>query len=124
MAMFRESRRAATHVRSRGAFAAIVADESRHQQLGWDALAALGPSELVTREAARALAASEQQIARPALCFLERGERFEPAWAEYGVIEPARRVEAFYAAVEQLVVPRLDRLGVDGTRAWADRYAA
>ena len=124
MTMFRESRRAASGLRARGAFATIVADESRHQQLGWDALEALGASVIAAREASRALAASEQQIARPALQFLERGEPFDPAWAEQGVIEPSRRVEAFYAAVEQLVIPRLERLGVDGKRAWAERYAA
>jgi hypothetical protein len=32
------------------------------------------------------------------------------------------RVETFYAAVERLVVPRLTRLGLDGRRAWNDRY--
>ena len=122
MTMFRESRRAATGLRARAAFASIVADESRHHQLGWDALEALGASELVAREASRAFAASEQQIARPALELLERGEPFDPAWCEHGVIEPQRRVEAFYAAVEQLVIPRLERLGVDGKRAWAERY--
>jgi len=122
MAMFREGRRAATEPLTRAAIESILADESRHQQLGWDALAALGPSDTLQREATAALAASEQQIARPALAFLERGEAFDPAWSALGVIHPERRVEAFYAAVEQLVLPRLRELGIDADRAWADRY--
>jgi len=40
------------------------------------------------------------------------------------VLAPETRVEAFYAAIEQLVVPHLDRLGLDGARAWRDRYRA
>lgn len=124
MAMFRESRRATTEPLTRAAIESILADEARHQQLGWDALAALGSSDTMQREATAALAASEQQIAVPALRFLERGEVFDPAWAALGVIDPERRVEAFYAAVEQLVVPRLNELGIDGSGAWAQRYAA
>ena len=124
MAMFREGRRAATEPLARAAIESILADEARHQQLGWDALAALGPSDAATRECTRALATAEQQIAVPALRFLEAGEHFDPAWAALGVIEPERRVEAFYQAVEQLVIPRLDRLGLAGAQAWASRYAA
>ena len=122
MTMFRESRRATTEPLTRAAIESILADEVRHQQLGWDALAVLGPTDAVQHEATRALAASEQQIAVPALRFLEAGTPFDPAWAALGVIEPEKRVEAFYRGVEQLVVPRLDRLGIDGTRAWTDRY--
>jgi hypothetical protein len=122
MTMFRESRRATTEPLTRAAIESILADESRHQQLGWDALAALDASDDVQREATLALAASEQQIAVPALRFLEAGEAFDPAWASLGVVEPSRRVDAFYAGVEQLVIPRLDALGLDGARAWSQRY--
>ncbi|HUJ62803.1 MAG TPA: ferritin-like domain-containing protein [Kofleriaceae bacterium] len=124
MSMFRESRRATTEPLSRAAIDSILADEARHHQLGWDALAALGPSEAMQREAAHALRGSEQQIALPALRFLEAGKPFDPAWAALGVIAPERRVEAFYAGVEQVVVPHLHRLGLDGGRAWAARYRA
>ncbi|HEX8111702.1 MAG TPA: hypothetical protein VF516_28420, partial [Kofleriaceae bacterium] len=124
MAMFRESRRVATEPLTRAAIESILADESRHQQLGWDALAALGPGDDVQREATLGLAASEQQIAVPALRFLEAGQAFDPAWAALGVVEPGRRVDAFYTAVEQLVIPKLDQLGLDGARAWSYRYRA
>jgi hypothetical protein len=124
MTMFRESRRATTEPLTRAAIESILADESRHQQLGWDALATLGDGDAVYREATLALAASEQQIAVPALRFLEAGEAFDPAWAALGVVEPSRRVEAFYAGVEQLVIPRLTALGIDGARAWTERYRA
>ena len=122
MTMFRVSRRATTEPLSRAAIESILADEARHHQLGWEALDALGPSEAMQEEARHALRASEQQIAVPALRFLEAGKPFEPAWAALGVIPPERRVEAFYAGVEQVVLPRLARLGLDGAGAWADRY--
>jgi hypothetical protein len=125
LTMFRESRRLATEPLSPAAIESITADEARHQQLGWDALAALaalGRSEDMQAEAVLALRAAEQHIAVPALRFLEAGRTFDPAWAALGVILPERRVEAFYTGVEQLVVPRLDRLGLDGARAWAERY--
>jgi len=76
------------------------------------------------RAAAGTLAASEQQIALPVLRRLDAGEPFDPALAELGVLAPEARVEAFYAAIEQLVVPRLDRIGLDGSQAWRDRYRA
>jgi len=127
MAMFRESRRATTEPMTRAAIESILADEARHQQLGWDALAALAAGgaaahEAISAEATTTLAHSEQQIAAPSLRFLERGDAFDPAWAQLGVIHPERRVEAFYAAVEQLVLPRLAELGIDAQRAWTNRY--
>jgi hypothetical protein len=122
MAMFRESWRRTTEPLSRIAVERILADESRHQQLGWEALAALGACAVMQRRASEALAATEQQIAVPALRFLDAGRPFDPAWAALGVIPPAHRVEAFYAAVEQIVIPHLSRVGIDGRRAWDERY--
>ena len=66
----------------------------------------------------------EQQIAAPALRRLEANVAFDPRYAELGVLAPESRVDAFYAAVERLVIPRLTRLGLDGARAWRARYAA
>jgi len=65
----------------------------------------------------------EQQIAAPALRRLEGNVPFEPAYAALGVFAPEARLEAFYAAAEQLVLPRLTRIGLDGGNAWRDRYA-
>ena len=128
MTLFRAGRRATTEPLTRAALESILRDEVRHQRLGWDALAALWPSldparrDAVQREATTALAASEQQIAVPVLRRLEAGEPFDPACAALGVLAPEVRVETFYAAIEQLVVPHLDRVGLDGGRAWRDRY--
>jgi hypothetical protein len=41
---------------------------------------------------------------------------------ELGVIDPEVRVETFYRAVESGVLPRLSRIGVDGTDAWQARH--
>ena len=70
-----------------------------------------------------ALGGMEQQIAAPALRRLEANVGFDPRYAELGVLAPESRVDAFYAAVERLVIPRLNRLGLDGARAWRDCYA-
>jgi hypothetical protein len=128
MTLFRAGRRAATEPLTRWALDAIVRDETRHQQLGWDGLERLLPSlspprrEALDLELARSLGAFEQQIALPVLKRLEAGEPFDPAHAALGVLAPEARVEAFYDAIEKLVIPHLARLGVGGQRAWDNRY--
>jgi hypothetical protein len=128
MGFFRASRRAAVEPLTRAVLTSILVDEVRHMRLGWSALARLWPllstfhKDGLQREATRALAAFEQRSAAPALARLRRGEPFDPAHAALGVIAPAARVEAFYTSVETLLVPRLTRLGLDGKRAWSDRY--
>jgi hypothetical protein len=129
MALFRAGRRDAREPLTRAVLHRIVADEVRHQRLGWSALAARWPELSSTARAAlqdearRGLGAMERQIAAPALARLERGEPFDPAYAALGVLSPEARVQAFYAAIETLVVPRLTRLGIAGDAAWAGRYA-
>jgi hypothetical protein len=54
--------------------------------------------------------------------WLQKRLPFEPAYADLGVLHPEARVEAFYFAIERLVVPRLTRVGLDGSLAWANRY--
>lgn len=128
MAMFRAGRRAAREPLTRAALERILVDEVRHQRLGWSAIFDWWPAletgrrEALQEEVRRALGAMEQQIAAPALRRLEKGMAFVPAYAELGVLAPEARVDAFYAAVERLVLPRLARLGLDGARAWQDRY--
>jgi P-aminobenzoate N-oxygenase AurF len=128
--LFRAGRRGAVEPLTRAALGAILSDEVRHQRLGWDALTALWPllgdplRAAVQREAARGFAAAEQQNARPAMLWLQRRQRFDPAYAALGVLNPEARVEAFYFAVERFVVPRLTRLGLDGPLAWKNRYVA
>jgi hypothetical protein len=128
MYMFRAGSKAAAEPLTRAALRSILRDEARHQRLGWDGLHALWPMlpeahrERAQHEAARGLAGCEQQIARPAMRWLERRTPFHPAYAELGVLHPEVRIEAFYVAVERLVLPRLTRLGLDGKRAWEGRY--
>ena len=94
----------------------------------WSSLGAMWPSldeslrDWMQAEAARGLAGCEQSTAAPAMRWLKDGRRFDPAYGALGVLDPEVRVETFYAAVERLVVPRLARLGLDGPRAWEDRY--
>jgi hypothetical protein len=126
--LFRAGRRGSAEPLTRAALTIIVADEIRHQRNGWAGLRALWPSladddrTWAQEEATRGLAAAEQRIALPALQRLEAGTPFDPAYAALGVLAPETRVDAFYAAVERLVIPRLAALGLDGARAWRDRY--
>ena len=130
LALFRAGRRAAREPLARAALERILVDEVRHQRLGWAAVTgwwpALDPSqrEALQEQARAALGGMEQQIAAPALRRLQANVGFDPQYAELGVLAPESRVDAFYAAVERLVIPRLTRLGLDGARAWRDRYAS
>jgi hypothetical protein len=127
-ALFRAGRRDTREPLARAALSEIVGDEVRHAVLGWRALGALWPSlsaaerRALQQEAGRGLATLERQIAIPALWRLEEAAAFDPALAELGVLAPARRVEAFYEALERQVMPRLRALGLDADGAWAARY--
>ncbi len=126
--LFRAGYRASREPLTRAALRSILADEVRHQRLGWQALTALWPSlpdpvcAHLQLEAARGLAACEQQTAKPAMLWLKERKAFNPEYAALGVLHPEQRVEAFYFAVERLVVPRLARVGLDGAGAWEKRY--
>ncbi|MEO7113932.1 MAG: ferritin-like domain-containing protein [Polyangiaceae bacterium] len=128
MSLFRTGRDAAIEPLTRKVLSAIVTDEARHQRLGWTGSAALWPllcerqRIALQREAAKGLAVFEEQNVVPALRLLKEGALFDPAHAALGVLAPSARVDAFYYAVEKLIVPRLDRLGLDGRRAWEHRY--
>jgi hypothetical protein len=130
MLLLRAARRASTEPLTRAALHLILADEVRHQRLGWTALSAWWPGlsdevRTTLQETTRiGLAALEQQVAAPALSRLSSGAPFEAPYAALGVVKPEARVEAFYDAVERLVLPRLDKLGLDGQGAWRRRYGA
>jgi hypothetical protein len=129
MALFRAGRRTTTEPLTRAALESILADEVRHQRLGWQALEALWPRlddrarEALERETARTYASSETLIALPVLRKLEAGAPFDPAWGALGVLPYETRVDAYYFAVERFTIPRLSRLGIDAARAWRERYA-
>ena len=126
--LFRAGRRATTEPLTHAALSAILSDEVRHQRSGWTGMVALWSSlseqqrEALQIEATQGFAALERQVAVPALRRLDAGEPFDPAFAALGVLKPEARVDAFYHAIERLVVPRLSALGLDGARAWSERY--
>jgi hypothetical protein len=127
-AFFRAGMERATEPQTRQALTSILRDEAIHARLGWGLLSLLRPrlgeAELAfLREEVRVqLGALEQLEAVPSLRRLERGEPFDPALPGLGVLDPEVRVAAFYGALERRVLPRLDRLGLDGARAWEQRY--
>jgi hypothetical protein len=106
----------------------ITRDETRHAELGWDALHALWSKlageqlEWLHEELRLGLASLEHGSAIPALRRLESGEPFDPVWGELGVLAPELRVELFYSSIELDVLPRLSRLGLDAQAAWRGRH--
>jgi hypothetical protein len=128
MSLFRAGRRGTVEPMTRVALERITRDEARHQRLGWDCLRAFWPDltdqdrGLIQATASEGLGALEQQVAVPALRWLEASRPFDPAHAALGVLPPEARVAAFYAAIDDLVLPRLEALGLDGRGAWHARY--
>jgi hypothetical protein len=128
LSLFRAARRHASEPLTRSVLGSILRDEAGHQRLGWEALAALWGAltpavrEQMQGEATRGLGGLERQIALPALLWLDAGGSPDPAHVALGVLAPEARVEAFYLAIESLVLRRLTRLGLDGQQAWRDRH--
>jgi hypothetical protein len=126
--LFRAGRRAAREPCTRAALGAILRDEARHATICWLASAELlatlpaAARGALEQDLARSLGAFEQGAALPALRSLEAGRSVEPALRELGVLSYEDRVEAFYAGIERVVLPRLARLGFDAPRLWAERY--
>ncbi|HVY44703.1 MAG TPA: ferritin-like domain-containing protein, partial [Minicystis sp.] len=129
-AVFLTAQRHAEEPATRTALGAILRDEVLHARMSWEILGVVAPTlDDAAREALRThvswgLGALEQSHMLPVLKRLERGDRFEPAWAALGVVHPEHRVNAFYGALEKRVLPSLDGLGLDGQGAWRDRYAS
>lgn len=127
-ALFNAGRHLTREPCSRAALSAILRDEARHALFFWEAAATLGPTILdreregLEEELRAALGAIELHQALPSLRRLEAALPFDQALARLGVLPPDRRVEAFYHALEQGVLPRLRRLGFDADRAWRDRH--
>lgn len=126
--LFKAGRSIAAEPLTRAALGSILRDEVRHAHLGWTGCAAwlpllpAKPRRDLELEVRRSLGAFEQQIAVPAMRRLDAGEHFDPMHAALGVLPPTVRVDAFYAAVEGQVLPRLTRLGFDGAQLWSQRY--
>jgi hypothetical protein len=127
-ALFNLGRNLAREPCTRAALGRILRDEIGHARASWEALETLRPGmsekerEGLEQLATQALGSIEQTQMVPVLRRLERGEPFEPAWAELGVLPPAQRADAFYATLETRIVRRLGRIGIDGARAWSERY--
>ncbi len=129
-ALFAAGRRVAEEPCTKAALGLVLRDEVLHARSYWAALETLRADldardlERLHEQARWALGTLERTTVLPALKRLERGEPFDPAWGALGVLPPTERVDAFYEAVDRRVVPRLDALGLDGSGAWRDRYAA
>jgi hypothetical protein len=128
-ALFKEGMQRAKEPLTRAALSAILRDEAKHAQLGWNLIEALAPRldgrdrAFLQEEVRLQLGALEQVHAVPALRSLEQGLDFDSALESLGVLHPEVRVAAFYEALERRVLPRLEALGLEGHGGWQRRYA-
>jgi hypothetical protein len=127
-ALFLEGARQTTEPLQKAALQHIVEDEALHARIGWEILAAL-ESELsseernfLRQEVRQQLASLEQAQAAPSLARLQAGETIDPALTRLGVLSPETRVNAFYRTLETRVLSSLDKLGLEGSRGWKERY--
>ena len=126
-ALFAATRTLTAEPRSRSALSLILRDEARHARTCWEALDLLTGE--VTRDGAalsadlsHELGVVEAHSVLPALKRVEAGDLGMPEHAALGLLPPLRRVEVFYATLEQNVFPRLRRFGIDTQSVWGDRY--
>jgi hypothetical protein len=109
----------------------ILRDEHLHATFGWEALAWLHPRLAEDRRAslhrrlARAFAGFQASTACGIALEDVAGSDLEIARGapNLGTLTDVQYAMIFYATIEQEILPRLQALGIDGARAWAERGA-
>ncbi|MEY3015625.1 MAG: hypothetical protein RIT45_4360 [Pseudomonadota bacterium] len=99
---------------------AILADEVAHARLGWELCAALLP-QTDADERARLGAYLEvafRHLLAHELAHLPMGAAPSEAAVAVGVCDPEEARSLFFDTVEEVVVPRLEQLGLPGRAAW------
>ncbi len=107
----------------------LAGDESLHARIGWIHLRAAWPT---LDDEARA---RTNEYLAVALAYYERSvlDATRDAHVDDEVLAQARALgfahgpacrEIIYAAIDAVVVPQLDAIGLDGTGAWKNRHAA
>jgi hypothetical protein len=107
----------------------ILRDEHLHATFGWEAMADIVPRlgaddrEAVHARIARALAGFQASTA----CGIEVAEvagksiEIVREGPNLGTLTDEQYAMIFYATLEAEILPQLDALGLDGSRAWAER---
>ncbi len=126
-AIFAATRAVTEEPRARSALSAILRDEVRHARTCWEALTALTEEmrpdlPVLGRDLSHELGVVEIHSVLPALKRVEADDLGKPEHAALGILPPLRRVEVFYSVWEETIIPRLQKLGIDGERIWAERY--
>jgi hypothetical protein len=104
----------------------IWADEVGHARYGWGVLARLAPS---LDAAARSRLGAYLRVAfghleAHELAHLPAGVCPPPEGAALGLCSGAEARELFFATVTDIIVPRLEEMGLPAARAWATRLPA
>jgi hypothetical protein len=107
----------------------ILRDEHLHATFGWEAMAAIVPRlsdedrEAVHARIASALGGFQKSTA----CGIEVADvagktiEIQRGAVNLGTLTDEQYAMIFYATLETEILPQLDALGLDGSRAWAER---
>jgi hypothetical protein len=103
----------------------IWADEIGHARFGWRLVAQLLPafSQEARARLGAYLAVAFAHLERHELAHLVVGAPPPPEGAALGLCDGADARTLFYATIGEVIVPRLEALGVAASRAWAERGA-
>jgi hypothetical protein len=100
----------------------IWADECGHAHTGWKLVAELLPDDLVIRERlGEYLEIALGHLEQHELAHLPVEASWPPGAEAWGLCSGASARVLFFETVEQVIVPGLERLGLPGERAWANR---
>ena len=127
VAMIGGVRKHATDPQVQSILTTMLADESVHSRFGWWWLA-----QFPLRDEDRAWAngwlprvfAGIEKTARPSAAQLTAAAGRPYEYGPFGAMSPTERDAAFLAAIEDHILPGLDRAGLDGTKAWNARKEA
>ncbi|MCB9743772.1 MAG: ferritin-like domain-containing protein [Alphaproteobacteria bacterium] len=100
----------------------IYADECGHSNFGWRLMRDLLPEDAALKERLGAyLAVAFAHLERHELAHLPAEVRWPPEAAALGLCDGAPARALFYAAVTEVIVPKLESLGLPAAAAWAKR---
>ncbi|MCB9738915.1 MAG: ferritin-like domain-containing protein [Deltaproteobacteria bacterium] len=104
----------------------ILADEVQHARLGWELVAVLLP---LLDDAARGrmedwLVVAFRHLVAHELAHLPEGPAPTEAAVAVGVCDPSEARSLFFATVQDVIVPRLEQLGLPGAAAWSRAQGA
>jgi hypothetical protein len=119
--LFRAMSRGTTHPRAKLLLRRILTDESTHREFGWDLLDFLceTKAERVRELALEHVPRFLDEFAQGYGTLYEGEERVREAERAYGLMPRAEYVAVFRETVEQVILPRFAKRGIDLSSRWS-----